>query len=129
MTRNRKQGLSSDLAPDAIGTYSQAIKAESTVYISGQIPLVPATMEMVTTDIDGQIIQVFKNLDAICRCAGGDLDAVVKFTVYLTDLDNFARVNAIMQDRLTEPYPARAAVQVAALPKGALVEIDAIMVI
>ena len=126
---NRKQSLSTHAAPEAIGTYSQAIKIDSTIYISGQIPLDPSTMELVGPDIDSQINQVLKNLEAVCRNAGGELDAVVKFTVYLINLEYSAKVNTIMQEFLSEPYPARAAVEVVALPKGAQIEIDAIMVV
>ena len=126
---NRKQSLSTHAAPEAIGTYSQAIKVDSTIYISGQIPLDPSTMELVGPDIDSQINQVLKNLEAVCRSAGGELDAIVKFTVYLIDLEYSAKVNKIMQEFLNEPYPARAAVEVVALPKGAQIEIDAIMVV
>ena len=126
---NRKQSLSTQAAPEAIGTYSQAIKVDSTIYISGQIPLDPSTMELVGPDIDSQINQVLKNLEAVCRSAGGELDSIVKFTVYLIDLEYSAKVNKIMQEFLNEPYPARAAVEVVALPKGAQIEIDAIMVV
>ncbi len=119
--------ISTTRAPSAIGTYSQAIRHGDTVYISGQIPLVPDTMEMVGEDIREQIQQVMTNLRAICEAAGGSLDEVVKFTVYLTDLDHFSAVNEIMESFLNPPYPARAAVEVSALPRGALVEIDAIM--
>tara|TARA_B100000029_G_scaffold511667_1_gene606318 strand:+ start:778 stop:1161 length:384 start_codon:yes stop_codon:yes gene_type:complete len=126
---NRKQSLSTHAAPEAIGTYSQAIKVDSTIYISGQIPLDPSTMELVGPDIDSQINQVLKNLEAVCRSAGGELDSIVKFTVYLINLEYSAKVNTIMQEFLNEPYPARAAVEVVALPKGAQIEIDAIMVV
>ena len=126
---NRKQSLSTHAAPEAIGTYSQAIKVDSTIYISGQIPLDPSTMELIGPDIDSQINQVLKNLEAVCRSAGGELDAIVKFTVYLINLEYSAKVNTIMQEFLNEPYPARAAVEVVALPKGAQIEIDAIMVV
>lgn len=114
-------------APQAIGTYSQAVKAGNTVYCSGQIPLDPATMTMVEGEITDEIEQVFKNLKAVAAAAGGELQQAVKLTVYLTDLNDFADVNAVMGSHLAEPYPARAAVQVAALPKGARVEIDAIL--
>ena len=126
---NRKQSLSTHAAPEAIGTYSQAIKVDSTIYISGQIPLDPSTMELVGPDIDSQINQVLKNLEAVCRSAGGELDSIVKFTVYLINLEYSAKVNKIMQEFLNEPYPARATVEVVALPKGAQIEIDAIMVV
>lgn len=118
-----------DKAPAAIGPYSQAVKHGDTVYISGQIPLVPATMEIVSDDFSAQARQVFENLSALCAEAGGDLNAVLKFTVYLTDLNNFGVVNDIMADFLREPYPARAAVQVSALPKGANIEVDAILAV
>jgi reactive intermediate/imine deaminase len=116
-------------APAAIGTYSQAVRAGDTVYLSGQIPLDPATMELVADSVEAQIRQVFDNLAAVARVAGGDLDRVVKLTVYLTDLDNFATVNEVMADYFSEPYPARAAVGIAALPRSAAVEVDAILVI
>jgi reactive intermediate/imine deaminase len=116
-------------APAAIGTYSQAVRAGDTVYLSGQIPLDPATMELVADSVEAQIRQVFDNLAAVARAAGGDLDRVVKLTVYLTDLDNFATVNEVMADYFSEPYPARAAVGIAALPRSAAVEVDAILVI
>lgn len=119
--------IKTDQAPQAIGTYSQAVKTGSTVYLSGQIPLVPATMEMVTGDIGQQIKQVFNNLDAVARAAGGSLKNVVKLNVYLTNLENFPVVNEIMATYFTEPYPARAAVGVAALPKNAAVEMDAVL--
>ncbi|HAK51636.1 MAG TPA: reactive intermediate/imine deaminase [Gammaproteobacteria bacterium] len=126
---NKKESLSTLAAPEAIGPYSQAIKVDSMVFISGQIPLDPSTMAIVGPDIDSQISQVLRNLKAVCQNAGGELDDVVKFTVYLTNLEHFTRVNTIMQEFLSEPYPARAAVEVVALPRGAQVEIDAIMVI
>jgi reactive intermediate/imine deaminase len=122
-----KTPISTADAPSAIGTYSQAIKHGETVYISGQIPLIPATMEIISEDIDDQITQVFSNLASICKAAGGSLNDVVKFTVYLTNLNNFAAVNTVMEGVLESPYPARAAIEVSALPKGALVEVDAIM--
>ncbi|MEJ2361797.1 MAG: RidA family protein [Gammaproteobacteria bacterium] len=121
--------IHTDQAPQAIGTYSQAIKIDDTVYLSGQIPLVPATMEMVEGNIAAQIRQVFDNLRAVARAAGGDLNDVVKLNVFLTDLSNFPTVNEIMADYFSQPYPARAAIGVAALPKGAAVEMDAVMVI
>ena len=114
-------------APQAIGTYSQAVKVGSTVYCSGQIALDPSSMEMVQADIDAEIEQVFLNLTAVAAAAGGTLQSAVKLTVYLTDLGDFAAVNSVMARHLSEPYPARAAVQVAALPKGARVEIDAVL--
>ena len=113
-------------APKAIGTYSQAVRCGGTVYLAGQIGLDPATMELVA-GIDPQIRRVFENLKAVAQAAGGGLADVVKLTVYLTDLGNFARLNEIMATYFTEPYPARAAVGVASLPRGALVEVDAIM--
>lgn len=115
-------------APDAIGTYSQAVKTGNTVYISGQIPLNPQTMEVVQ-GIEPAIEQVFENLKAIAQAAGGSLQSVVKFTVYLDDLGNFAKVNEVMARYVEEPYPARAAIQVAALPKDVPVEIDAVLVL
>ena len=113
-------------APKAIGTYSQAVRCGSTVYLSGQIGLDPATMEL-AAGVEAQIRRVFDNLKAVAQAAGGGLDDVVKLTVYLTDLGNFARLNEIMASCFREPYPARAAVGVASLPRGALVEVDAIM--
>ena len=115
------------LAPQAIGTYSQAVRAGSTVYLSGQIPLDPATGELVAGDMEAQVRRVFENLKAVCEAAGGDLSQVVKLTVYLTDLAHFALVNRVMAEYFTQPYPARAAVGVAALPKGAAVEMDGIL--
>jgi reactive intermediate/imine deaminase len=114
-------------APQAIGTYSQAVKVNRTVYLSGQIPLVPATMTMVEGDIIAQITQVFENLQAVAQAAGGDLNDIVKLNVFLTDLAHFPIVNEIMGNYFHEPYPARAAIGVAALPKGAGVEMDGIM--
>jgi len=125
----KKQSLTTDQAPRAIGTYSQAIRTGNTIYISGQIPLLPESMTLISQDIDEQIQQVMENLNAVCKSAGGSLDAVVKFTVYLIDLNHFDRVNAIMENFLSEPFPARAVVEVAALPKQSQIEIDAIMVI
>lgn len=122
-----RQVITTDEAPAAIGTYSQAVRVGGTVYISGQIPLDPATMEVTSNDFDDQVHQVFKNLAAICKAAGATLDDVAKFTVYLTDLSNFPRVNAAMEAVLTAPYPARAAIEVSALPKGVQVEVDAIL--
>lgn len=114
-------------APQAIGTYSQAVKVHRTVYLSGQIPLVPATMTMVEGDINAQITQVFENLQAVAQAAGGELNDIVKLNVFLTDLAHFPIVNEIMGNYFHEPYPARAAIGVAALPKGAGVEMDGIM--
>lgn len=115
-------------APAAIGTYSQAVKAGNTVYVSGQIGLDPASMQMVE-GFDAQTEQVFRNLKAVCEAAGGTLGDAVKLTIYLTDLGNFAKVNEVMASHFSEPYPARAAVGVKELPKGALVEADAILVL
>jgi reactive intermediate/imine deaminase len=114
-------------APQAIGTYSQAIRAGNTVYLSGQIPLDPATGELVAGDIEAQVRRVFDNLLAVAQAAGGDLSHVVKLTVYLTDLAHFALVNRVMAEYFSQPYPARAAVGVAALPRGAAVEMDGIL--
>ena len=114
-------------APAAIGTYSQAIISGDSIYLSGQIPLDPATMELVSGDMREQIERVFRNLAAVANAAGATLDDCVKLTVYLTDLANFALVNEIMARHFHEPYPARAAVGVAALPRGAAVEMDAIL--
>jgi len=114
-------------APAAIGTYSQAVRAGDTVYLSGQIPLDPKSMKLVEGDFEAQARRVFENLRAVCRAAGGDFDKVVRVTVYLTDLANFAKVNEVMATYFREPYPARAAIGVASLPRGALVEIDAVM--
>ena len=121
-----KQIIYTDNAPKAIGTYSQAVRCGATVYMAGQIGLDPATMEMVA-GVGPQIHRVFQNLQAVARAAGGDLKDVVKLTVYLTDLANFALVNEIMATYFSQPYPARAAVGVASLPRSAQVEIDAIM--
>ena len=114
-------------APQAIGTYSQAVRVGSTVYLSGQIPLVPETMEMVEGNMEAQIRRVFENLSAVAEAAGGSLADVVKLNVFLTDLSHFPLVNQVMADYFDEPYPARAAVGVAALPKDAAVEMDAVM--
>jgi reactive intermediate/imine deaminase len=122
-----RQIIRTDKAPAAIGTYSQAVKVEQTVYLSGQIPLVPETMELVEGDMAQQIRRVFDNLRAVCQAAGGDLTDIVKLNVFLTDLGNFPMVNEIMAEYFSEPYPARAAIGVAALPKGVGVEMDAIM--
>jgi len=121
--------IHSDKAPQAIGTYSQAVKIDNTVYLSGQIPLIPESMELVGGDIAAQIRRVFDNLKAVATAAGGDLEHVVKLNVFLTDLANFPTVNEIMAEYFSQPYPARAAIGVAALPKGAAVEMDAVMVI
>jgi reactive intermediate/imine deaminase len=121
--------IHTDKAPQAIGTYSQAVKIDNTVYLSGQIPLIPDKMELVGGDIGAQIRRVFDNLKAVAQAAGGDLKHVVKLNVFLTDLSNFPKVNEIMAEYFSQPYPARAAIGVAALPKGAAVEMDAVMVI
>jgi reactive intermediate/imine deaminase len=115
-------------APQAIGTYSQAVEIENTVYLSGQIPLVPDTMELVEGDMRIQITRVFENLDAVVKAAGGSLADIVKLNIYLTDLSHFPLINEIMANYFDEPYPARAAVGVSELPKGAEVEMDAIMI-
>ncbi|MBK1724051.1 RidA family protein [Thiocystis violacea] len=124
-----KHVISTDQAPRAIGTYSQGVKAGQTVYLSGQIPLVPETMEMVAGDREAQIRRVFDNLRAVAQAANGDLADIVKLNVFLTDLNDFVLVNQVMAEYFQEPYPARAAVGVAALPKGAAVEMDAVMVL
>lgn len=122
-----KTFISTTEAPAAIGVYSQAVIANKTLYISGQIPLVPDTMEIVSEDIEQQINQVFDNLVAVCTEAGAKLDDAIKFNVYLTDLTHFPKVNAAMEQRLAAPYPARAVVEVSGLPKGVQVEVDAIV--
>jgi len=119
--------ISTDKAPQAIGTYSQAVKVDKTVYMSGQIPLVPETMELVGGDIEAQIVRVFDNLQAVANAAGGELSHVVKLNVFLTDLSNFPVVNEVMARYFSEPYPARAAIGIAALPKEAEVEMDAVL--
>lgn len=122
-----KQIISTDQAPAAIGTYSQAVRIDNTVYLSGQIPLVPATMEIIDGGISEQIHQVFKNLSAVCEAAGGSLQDIAKLNIFLTDLSNFPIVNEVMAQYFTRPYPARAAIGVSALPKAVGVEMDAIM--
>jgi len=122
-----KQIIKTANAPAAIGTYSQATRYGDTVYLSGQIALDPQRMVLVDGGIEAQIHQVFKNLTAVCEAAGGSLGHMLKLTVFLTDMAHFPNVNAIMAEYFTEPYPARAAVGVAALPKGALVEMDAVL--
>jgi reactive intermediate/imine deaminase len=122
-----KQAIHSNNAPAAIGTYSQAIRAGDLVFLSGQIPLVPATMEFVAGDFEARARQVFDNLKAVAEATGGDLGKVVKLTVFLTDLENFATINKVMEDYFEQPFPARAAVGVASLPKGADVEADAVL--
>jgi len=124
-----KNQIHTDLAPAAIGTYSQAIASGNTVYLSGQIPLDAASGELITGDFRARVSKVLNNISAVCTAAGGEINDIVKINVYLTNLDGFASVNAIMEEFFTAPYPARAAVQVAALPKGTDVEMDAVMVI
>lgn len=119
--------IATDNAPAAIGTYSQAVKVGATVYLSGQIPLDPASMTLVDTDMAAQIHQVFKNLSAVCEAAGGSLQDIVKLNIFLTDLSHFALVNEVMAQYFEQPYPARAAIGVAQLPKGAAVEMDGIV--
>ena len=119
--------IKTDKAPQAIGTYSQAIKVGTTVYLSGQIPLVPETMEMVEGDIAINIRRVFDNLKAVAQASGGDLKDIAKLNIFLTDLSNFPIVNEVMAEYFTEPYPARAAIGVASLPKDAQVEMDAVL--
>lgn len=125
----KREIVTTNEAPKAIGTYSQAVKVGNTVYLSGQIPLDPASGEMVTGEVRAQITRVFDNLVAVARAAGGSLQDVVKLNVFLTDLKNFPQVNEIMAQYFQEPYPARAAIGVAALPRGAQVEMDAVMVL
>lgn len=126
---SNKSIIQTEKAPQAIGTYSQAVKAGDTVYLSGQIPLDPATMEVVSGDFAAKTRQVFENLKAVCEAAGGGLQDIVKLNIYLTDLANFATVNEVMATCFQEPYPARAAIGAAALPKGVPVEMDAVMVL
>ena len=121
--------ISTPDAPGAIGTYSQAVRAGNTVYLSGQIPLDPKTMDLVPGDVEAQVRRVFENLRAVARAAGGDLADAAKVNVYLTDLGNFQTVNKVMAEYFAQPYPARAAIGVAALPRGAAVEIDAVLVL
>ena len=123
----KREIINTENAPQAIGTYSQAVKVGSTVYLSGQIPLIPESMELVEGDMAAQIRRVFDNLKAVCQAAEGNLSDIAKLNVYLTDLNHFPLVNEIMATYFSEPYPARAAVGVAELPKGALVEMDAVM--
>lgn len=122
-----KEIISTDKAPQAIGTYSQAVKVGKTVYLSGQIPLVPETMEMVEGDFETNVRRVFDNLTAVCEAAGGSLQDIAKLNIFLTDLGNFAKVNTIMAEYFEQPYPARAAVQISALPKDAEVEMDGVL--
>ena len=121
--------ISTPNAPEAIGPYSQAIKLGNTVWLSGQIPLVPGSMEIITGDITAQATQVFANLAAVAEAAGGSLNKAVKINISLTDLDHFAAVNDVMSSFLQEPYPARACVQVAALPKGVDIEVEAVIAV
>jgi len=122
-----KNPIATSNAPSAIGTYSQAIQSGNLVFMSGQIPLVPATMEIVDGDFEARARQVFDNLRAVATAAGGNLDQIVKLTIYLTDLNNFATVNSVMESYFSEPYPARAALGVASLPKGVDIEAEAIL--
>ena len=122
-----KSIIQTDRAPQAIGTYSQAVKSGRTVYLSGQIPLVPETMKMVSEDFSEQAKQVFENVKAVCEAAGGEMNDLAKVNIFLTDLGNFATVNEIMSQYFNQPYPARAAIGVKELPKGSQIEIDGIM--
>ena len=122
-----RQPITTDKAPGAIGAYSQAVKCGHTVYLSGQIPLVPATMELVSDDVRTQIVQVFDNLEAVCVAAGGSFEDIVKLNVFLTDLADFPLVNEVMAERFEKPYPARAAIGVASLPRSVAVEVEGIM--
>ncbi len=122
-----KEIIHTDQAPVAIGTYSQAVRCGEFVFLSGQIPLDPTTMELVAGGFEDQVRRVFDNLEAVCQASGGSLADIVKLTVFLTDLDHFPQVNTIMGEYFSRPYPARAAIGVAALPKGADVEMDAIL--
>ncbi|NQY89096.1 MAG: RidA family protein [Colwellia sp.] len=122
-----KSIISTDQAPSAIGTYSQAVKVNNTVYLSGQIPLIPATMEVVAGGFAEQTEQVFKNLAAVCEAAGGSINDMVKVNIFMIDLSNFATVNEIMAKYFQQPYPARAAIQISKLPKDVEIEIDGIM--
>ena len=124
---SKREIISTDKAPQAIGTYSQAVKCGSTVYLSGQIPLAPDTLTLVEESMEASIVQVFENLKAVAEAAGGTLNDVAKLNIFLIDLGHFALVNEVMARYFTQPYPARAAVAVAALPKDAQVEMDAIM--
>lgn len=122
-----RQIIHTDKAPKAIGTYSQAVKVGNTVYLSGQIPLVPETMQMVEGDMEVNIRRVFDNLKAVAEAAGGSLQEIAKLNIFLTDLGHFALVNQVMADYFEQPYPARAAIGVATLPRGAAVEMDGVM--
>lgn len=124
-----REAITTSKAPQAIGTYSQGVKVGNIVYLSGQIPLLPDTMELVQGNMEAQIHQVFRNLDQVAQAAGGSFEHVVKLTVFLTDLAYFPLVNQVMAEYFGEPYPARAAVGVAALPKGAAVEMDAVLML
>lgn len=121
--------IATDKAPQAIGTYSQAVKVDNTVYLSGQIPLVAATMELVAHDFTLQVEQVFNNLMSVCEAAGGSLNDIVKLNIYITDLANFVNVNQVMEGYFSQPFPARVAIGVNELPKGALVAMDGVMVL
>lgn len=124
-----KQPIHTDAAPAAIGPYSQAVRCDRTVYLSGQIPLDPATMQLVEGDISAQTRRVFDNLTAVCTAAGGSLAQIARIGIFLTDLGDFAAVNAVMAEYFVQPYPARSTVQVSALPRGAHVEVDAVLVL
>lgn len=126
---NDKLAIKTGAAPQAIGVYSQAIKSGNTVYLSGQIPLDPHTAELITTSIEAQVEQVFKNLAAVAEAADGSLNHIVKLTVFLTDLSDFPIINATMAKYFNDPYPARSTIEVSALPKGAAVEVEAVMVV
>ncbi|MGI2117830.1 RidA family protein [Shewanella oncorhynchi] len=119
--------IATENAPAAIGTYSQAVKVGSTVYLSGQIPLVPSTMQIVSDDFEAQVVQVFENLTAVCTAAGGSINDIVKLNIFLIDLSHFAKVNEIMSRYFSQPYPARAAIGVKQLPKDSQVEMDGVM--
>ena len=122
-----RRTIQTDQAPAAIGPYSQAVQVGELVFVSGQIPLDPISMDLVGSDIDSQTRRVFDNLQAVCQAAGGSLDDLVKVTIFLTDLGHFATVNGIMAEYFTQPYPARAAIGVAELPKGAMVEVEGVL--
>ena len=124
---SKREIISTDKAPQAIGTYSQAVKCGSTVYLSGQIPLDPATMALVEGDMEASIVRVFENLKAVCEAAGGSMQDIAKLNIFLIDLSHFALVNEVMARYFEPPYPARAALAVASLPKGASVEMDGVM--
>lgn len=124
---SKREIISTDKAPQAIGTYSQAVKCGNTVYLSGQIPLDPATMALVEGDMEASIVRVFENLKAVCEAAGGSMQDIAKLNIFLIDLSHFALVNEVMARYFEQPYPARAALAVAALPKGAEVEMDGVM--